>query len=82
MAKLKNFRIGKDGYAGIGQLLKSDGMQSLVESTAREIADRAGSGYTYRSHQSDQRWNANVFPDTDETVKDSLENNTLLKAMR
>ena len=79
---LINFRIGSDGYAGIGQLLKSSGMKSLVEKTASEISGRAGSGYSYRMHQSTQRWNANIFPTTEETREDSFENNTLLKAMR
>ena len=69
-------------YAGIGQLLKSDGMKAAVESTASEIAARAGSGYSSEPHLSSQRWNANVYPAIPEAWEDQLENNTLLKVLR
>lgn len=69
-------------YAGIGQLLKGSEMQSAVEAKGREIAARAGDGYASDTHLSSQRWNANVYPVSAEAWLDSLEGNTLLKALR
>ena len=80
--KLTRIEIGSDGYAGIGQLLKSDGMREAVESAASGIAARAGSGYAYDAHLSSQRWNANVYPADPEAWEDQIENNTLLKVLR
>lgn len=84
MADKKRFRfqIGSDGYAGIGQLLKSDGMKDLVENTASQIAVRAGTGYASYTHLSTQRWNANVYPTTDEAAQEIYDSNSILKAMR
>ena len=80
--KVTKFQIGKDGYAGIGELLKSDGMKSLVESTAAQIANNAGTGYASDVHLSSQRWNGNVYPVTNEAAQEIYESNSILKAMR
>lgn len=77
----KKSRIELD-YAGIGQLMRGDGMKEAVSAQAREIAARAGSSYTSEAHKSSQRWNANVYPVGLDGWRDQLENNTLVKALR
>lgn len=69
-------------YAGIGQLMRSEGMAEAVSQKAAEIAARAGNDYAYRVHNTGQRQAANVYPDSLEAWRDNLENNTLLKALR
>lgn len=77
---MSNARVELD-YAGIGKLMKSDGMKSAVESKARELTSRAGSDYSSEAHLSSQRWNANVFPVGLEGWRDDMENNTLQKVL-
>ena len=79
MGKLTRIELD---YAGIGQLMRSDGMKAAVESAASAIVSRAGSDYTFEAHLSTQRWNANVFPVGLDGWRDQLENNTLLKVLR
>lgn len=66
----------------IRAILRSADMQQMLESKAAEITARAGDGYIYRSHDSGQRIITNVYAETEEALKDNLENNTLLKALR
>lgn len=67
-------------YEGVGQLLKSAEMVSILESYANGIATRAGDGYSV--HIGPNRANVSVRTDTDEAAQDNLDNNTLLKAVR
>ena len=68
----------KLNYKGVGQLLKSAEMQSVLSSYASEIKNRAGDGYDIYVG----RTRANVSVATEATAQDNLENNTLLKAVR
>lgn len=80
MAKLTRIELD---YNGIGQLMRSEGMANLVGQKAAEITARAGiNDYAYDVHCSEQRQNANVYPITAEAWLDSLDGNTLLKALR
>lgn len=76
MAKMK-FKLN---YSGVGRLLKSPAMRSVIESKAAAAQERAGDGYSVRYGKT--RVVAFVEAATDEAVQDNLDNNTLLKAVR
>ena len=65
-------------YEGVGELLKSGEMQSVLMEAAQNIASNAGEGY--KAVQMSTR--VIVVPDTEEAEQDNLDNNTLLKARR
>ena len=67
---------------GIQEVLKSQGVQSLIESEAKARAQRAGGGYMAALHMGKRRTYANVYPSNAEAAKDNLENNTLLKVLK
>jgi len=67
----------KLNYKGVGELLKSSEMQSVLASYANEIAATAGDGYDVYVGKT----RANVSVVTEEAAQDNYENNTLLKAM-
>lgn len=68
--------------AGVREMLQSPEMQSLLLERANEIAARAGEGYTTDVFVGKTRANASVFANTEEAMRDNMENNTLLKALR
>ena len=68
-------------HEAVGELLKSSEMQELVKSYADEIAKRAGEGYASDTDNAGSRVIAAAYTETEEAMEDSLENNTLLKAM-
>ena len=76
MSKMQ-FKLNPEG---VGQLLKSPEMVSVLESYADGIAARAGEGYSV--HVGPTRVNVSVRTATDEAAQDNLDNNTLLKAVR
>lgn len=67
--------------AGIKELLKGVEVEQLVGEYAAKVADRAGSGYSHDTKQMSGRVIASAYADTEEARKDSMENNTLLKAL-
>ena len=69
-------------YSGVGQLLKSDIMRQCVESYARDIARRCGTGYSYDTKMMGTRVIASAFADTEEAKQDNYDNNTLLRNAR
>lgn len=69
-------------YKGVGELLKSEGMQAVLTSKARDIRERCGDGYEQDIHVGKTRANASVSATTYKAKKDNLKNNTLLKAVR
>jgi len=77
MSKMK-FKLDR---AGIGQLLKSEEMQSVLEEKATEIRKTAGSGYAQDIYVGKTRANAMVYAETYQAKKDNYKNNTLLKAV-
>ena len=68
-------------YAGVGELLKSQEIADTVKEVAEQVADRAGDGYATDVYQAGTRVIASVYTETEEAMKDNLENNTLLKAV-
>lgn len=67
--------------AGVRELLKSPEMQSIVGELAGEIAQRAGDGYASDVKMMGTRVIASAYTETRAAMKDTLENNTLLRAM-
>lgn len=67
-------------YEGVGQLLKSEEMQSVLISYASAVQNRAGDDYSVYVGRT--RANVSVRTDNDNAVQDNYENNTLLKAVR
>ena len=78
MAKMK-FELNK---AGVGQLLKSSEMQSVLNSYANAALGRLGEGYEVNSFVGFDRAHAIVAAVTEEARKDNSENNSLLKAVK
>lgn len=77
-SKLVKIELNRDG---IGALLKGPETREMVERFGDEVAQRAGTGYAARTHNSGQRHICNVYAATPEARQDNLENNTLIKAM-
>lgn len=78
MSKMQ-FKLNRSGVA---DLMKSDGMQKVLEKKASEIKNRCGEGYEQDIFVGKNRANAMVRAETYEAKKDNAKNNTLLKAVR
>ena len=68
--------------SGVRSLLKSDEMAAVCSRYAKDIATRAGEGYTSDVYVGRTRVNAGVKADSIRAKRDNKKNNTLLKAMR
>ena len=68
--------------AGVRAMLQSPEMQAMLSERAQAIAERAGNGYETDVFVGKTRANASVFASTEDAMKDNLDNNTLLKAVR
>lgn len=78
MAEKVRFKLN---LAGLNQLMKSNEMQSVLNTAANQIASAAGDGYEVESaHSISFVGIAAVHAKTREARKDNAENNTLLKA--
>ena len=77
---MSNYRIELN-YAGVGELLKSQEIADAVKEVAEQVAARAGDGYATDVYQAGTRVIASVYTETEEAMKDNLENNTMLKAV-
>lgn len=67
---------------GVGDLLKSAGMQSILDQKASDIRQRAGVGYNHDVRVNEGRAHAMVWAETYQAKKDNSQNNTLLKAVK
>lgn len=76
---MSNFKF-KLNYAGVGELLKSAEMQSVLIDYANAIQNRVGSDYSV--YVGRNRANVSVVTENENAVQDNYENNTLLKAVR
>ena len=77
MSKVK-FEMNKKG---IGELLKSRDMASVLQEYAYQVQEKAGEGYAVETYVGFDRAHAIVYTETPEAKKDNAENNTLLKAL-
>ncbi|MDO4662486.1 MAG: hypothetical protein Q4B36_05145 [Tissierellia bacterium] len=78
---MKKFKFVLDKN-GVGNLLKSSEIKSVLESYGSNIKNRAGEGYSMNSIVGKTRVNTMVFADTYEAKRDNLKNNTLIKVLR
>ena len=68
--------------SGVGQLLKSESMQSCLTALSGDIALRAGGGYESDLKNMGTRLVSSVYTGTVEAMQDNLDNNTILKALK
>lgn len=78
MSKMQ-FKLNR---AGVSDMLKSDGMQKVLEEKASAIKNRCGDGYEQDIYIGRNRANAMVRAETYQAKKDNTKNNTILKAVR
>ena len=71
-------------YDQIGALLKGSEVQDMLQTAADEIKNRAGDGYTAGTKTMGTRVIASVATEDEnyDAMRDNLENNTLLKALK
>lgn len=72
----------KLNYKGVGELMKSEAMQTVLKERATNIKNRCGDGYEQDMYVGKSRANAMVSATTFQAKKDNMDNNTLLKAVR
>lgn len=66
----------------VSELMKSDGMQAVLNDHASAIRNRCGDGYEQDIYVGKNRANAMVRAETLKAKKDNSNNNTLLKAVK
>lgn len=66
--------------AGLQELMKSAEMQSALSEAGAAVVGAAGGDYGYRVHVGDYVALCNVYPESQEAVKELYETNSLLKA--
>ena len=67
--------------AGVREVLKSEGIMSILEGEAQARAAKAGSGYGVSTYVGKNRCNAEIRPETAAARRDNLRNNTLLRTL-
>lgn len=72
----------KLNYKGVGELMKSEAMRTVLSEYAINIKNRCGDGYEQDIRVGKSRANAMVKATTYQARSDNLKNNTLLKAVR
>lgn len=72
----------KLNYKGVGELMKSEPMQKVLNEYATSIKNRCGNGYEQDIRVGKNRANAMVKATTHQARRDNLKNNTLLKAVK
>ena len=77
MANVK-FELNREG---VGELLKSSEMQSILGELGQMKAAQAGEGYDSEVHVYSKRAVVNIFPATGEAARNNYTNNTLEKVI-
>lgn len=77
---MANFKLELND-AGIQELLKSPEMQAIVHKEAENVVNRVGGAYELSTYVGKKRCNVSICTSDEETYRDNLENNTLLKAV-
>ena len=67
---------------GVAELMKSAEMQEILAQEGSRVANNAGPGYSSTVHVHTRRAVCNIYPETPESVRDTSENNTLLKVLK
>ena len=79
MAGTSRFELN---YAGVGELLRSGEMRSVIEAYTDAVLSNAGANYGSQVKLVKDRWAGYVDDRTPEGKQDNLDNNTLLKSLR
>lgn len=77
---MSNVRIELNSE-GIREMLLSSEMQAILSEHAAVIAERCGEGYASDTYLTGGRAVASAFTETEEAMRDNLENNTLLRSL-
>ncbi len=68
--------------AGVRELLRSEELLACCKQLADGVCARCGAGYEVTTMTGKNRVNAQIAAATGAAVRDNMENNTILKAMR
>lgn len=68
--------------AGVKQLLRSDEMKAACKECADGALSRLGEGYEVTTYTGTTRVNASVKANSRKAIRENMENNTILKALR
>ena len=79
MAKKVRFELN---LPGLNEVMKSDGMQSALQTAGNAVAKAAGKDYAARVHTANYVAIANVYPNSKDAAKENAESNTLIKGIR
>lgn len=69
-------------HHGIEAVLKSEELQHCLQEVADGICSRCPEGYATDVYMAETRAISSVYTETFDAMRDNLENNTILKAMR
>lgn len=68
--------------SGVRELLQSEAMQGVLMQYGNQIRQRVGDGYSVGKYVGKRRANVSVKAESKEAVRQCLNHNALLKAMR
>lgn len=66
---------------GLNELMKSSEMQAHLSRAGAAVAGAAGGDYDHRTYVINFVAVENIFPNSEEAMRDNMRNNTLLKAL-
>lgn len=67
--------------AGLNELMKSDEMQSILETASQRVQNAAGEGFGHRVGVATYTAIGNIFAENAEAAHKAYEENTLVKAL-
>lgn len=70
----------KGNYSGLGQIMKSEGVQGDLVRRGQAIAAAAGDGFEVDSHVGSTRARTMVYADTSEAIREEQTNKVLTRA--
>jgi len=68
--------------SGVRELLRSSEMMAVCKEHADKAQSKLGDGYEVTTHTGAKRVNASVGTATADAMRDNMENNSILKALR
>ena len=69
-------------HEGVRQMLRSEEMAAILSERAQNAVSSLGEGYEATTYTGENRVNAGIRPTTYKAYKETLENNTIIKALR
>ena len=68
--------------AGVRELLRSKEMQNVLNDYGNAVMNRAGGDYVKSTYVGTNRANVSIMTNSAATMRDNLNNNTLLRALK